>query len=261
MGSTPAPSTDGEFAVFTSLRYDPQLLTCAANTAASSLSAPTPFYLLSHHRDRMLSAAEHFSYPPTTTALLRDLSTFAQRLNQAVDVSGHALIDGQLKPILACEGAFTVEVTPVPAVPIEQLFPNALPSAPASRGPEDWTIVLDEAPTAPSDFTSYKTTARKMYDDARMRAWIQSFKERKEVLLWNEKHEIMEGSLTSVFVLKGGQWVTAAVGSGGQRGTTRRWALENGLAREGAIVTGDVKKGSWVVVSNGVQGIWGGWVA
>jgi 4-amino-4-deoxychorismate lyase len=147
-------------------------------------------------------------------------------------------------------------------VPLEQLFPSELPTAPASRSPgEDWKIVLDEAPTAPSPFTSFKTTARKMYDDARTRAWIQNFAEKKEVLLWNEKHEVMEGSLTSVFVFKNGEWVTPAMDSGGQRGTTRRWALEKGLAKEGLVKTGDVRKGSWVVVSNGVRGIWGGWVA
>jgi hypothetical protein len=93
---TPSPSVDGQYSIFTSLRYDPQLLSCPANTLASSLSAPTPFYLLSHHRDRMLAAAEHFSYPAATTSVLRDLDVFAQRLDEAIDASGSGR-DGPLK--------------------------------------------------------------------------------------------------------------------------------------------------------------------
>lgn len=143
---------------------------------------------------------------------------------------------------------------------ISQLYPDALPSPPAERADDDWTIVLDQEATTPSEFTSFKTTARKMYDDARRRAWINDFAQRKEVLLWNEGRELMEGSLTSVHVRKNGEgWLTPVVRSGGQRGTTRRWILERGLAREGVLTTEEVKAGDWVVVSNGVRGIWGGW--
>jgi len=85
MSSPSSPSGESDFSVFTSLRYDPQLLHCLANTAASSLDQPTPFYLLSHHRDRMLQAAENFSYPPVAISLLRSLPAFVQRLQEAVD--------------------------------------------------------------------------------------------------------------------------------------------------------------------------------
>jgi 4-amino-4-deoxychorismate lyase len=92
----PAPAADSDFSIFTSLRYDPLLLSCPANTVASSLGAATPFYLLSHHRDRMLAAAEHFSYPAAATSVLRDLGAFTQRLEEAIDESAHGR-EGPLK--------------------------------------------------------------------------------------------------------------------------------------------------------------------
>lgn len=91
------PSTgsdvDDGVAVFTSLRYDRQLLSSPANTAASSPSPEakqeaTPFYLLAHHRDRMLAAAEHFGYPAEATAVLESLELFSRRLQEAVDAAG-----------------------------------------------------------------------------------------------------------------------------------------------------------------------------
>lgn len=95
--ATPAP-IGGDFSIFTSLRYDPQLLNSHANTEASSLSSPTPFYLLSHHRDRMLAAATHFSYPPAAAAILHSLEAFAQRLQEAVDTSAF----GGAGPLKVC---------------------------------------------------------------------------------------------------------------------------------------------------------------
>ena len=87
--ATPPP-VGADFSIFTSLRYDPQLLECPENTAASSLASPTPFYLLSHHRDRMLAAATHFQYPPAATAILQSLEAFEQKLQEAVDASPFA---------------------------------------------------------------------------------------------------------------------------------------------------------------------------
>lgn len=114
-----------------------------------------------------------------------------------------------------------------------------------------------------------------------------------EVLLWNTVDEMTEGSFTSVYFFRGGRWVTppvgvpqrqeeedgsavvdegelrepfagrwghsvrsakAVAGSGGQRGTTRRWALKKGLCMEEPVGRGTVRVGEEVWVSNGVRG-------
>lgn len=58
-----SPANDGEFEVFTSLRYDTQLLNCSDNDAEQvSFASPSPFYMLRYHRDRLLEAAEYFGW-------------------------------------------------------------------------------------------------------------------------------------------------------------------------------------------------------
>ena len=47
---------------------------------------------------------------------------------------------------------------------------------------------------------------------------------------------------------------SAKVGSGGQRGTTRRWALAMGMCMEEPVSVDTVKVGETVWVSNGVRG-------
>lgn len=157
-------------------------------------------------------------------------------------------------------------------VPLSQLLPERLPEPPAAASdhPSDtaasWQIVLDAQPTPQSAYTRYKTTAREAYDAARGRAGIRSWAEPCEVVLWNAAGEATEGSLTSVYVRGGAgggaAWRTPAVAaSGGQQGTTRRWALEHGLADEGVVAATALPTGSWAVLSNGVRGFWGGWLA
>lgn len=92
-----------------------------------------------------------------------------------------------------------------------------------------WNVLPDTVRTKPSPYTSYKTTSRDMYTAARERVGIKDMAEKKEVLIVSERDgEIMEGSLTSVFFWREGKWRTPPVSSGGQVGTTRRWALEKG---------------------------------
>ena len=49
--------------LFTSLRYDPLLLTSTENSRTDlNFITPSPFYMLAYHRDRMLEAAQHFDF-------------------------------------------------------------------------------------------------------------------------------------------------------------------------------------------------------
>lgn len=48
--------------------------------------------------------------------------------------------------------------------------------------------------------------------------------------------------------------MTPAGESGGNRGTTRRWALERGLCGEGCVRVSSLSAGERVWVSNGVRG-------
>ncbi|SPQ21000.1 e9cf3065-90ff-48b7-9078-acd988178954 [Thermothielavioides terrestris] len=111
-----------------------------------------------------------------------------------------------------------------------------------------------------------RTTKRAVYDGARQRAQI-SLADKKEVLIVNEADgTVMEGSTTTPYFWREGRWVTPAVnmedksekGAGGQNGTSRRWALEKGLAVEGTILASSLVHDEECWLSNGVRGFFFG---
>ena len=76
---------------------------------------------------------------------------------------------------------------------------------------------------------------------------------KKEVILYNEKGELTEASYRNVAVWQDGGWVAPLDASGGLPGTVRRWLLEQGLLREALIRKEDIRKGQWVLLTNGVE--------
>lgn len=277
-------SPESDFQLFTSLRYDPRLRECAANTAIGP--GPSPFYMLSLHRDRMLEAAHQFGFLEAEARLSgpTGLENLLATLKASVDTTSTTC--RRVKALVDKHGEITVESSEIPNRPLRNLFPTKLPpprqyvperispltggalslgpeDSMAQQGPgygeasrnEDWIVMIDTVDTPPSAFTSYKTTSRNMYDDARARVGIKSMAEPKEVLIISTKDgEIMEGSLTTVLFWRGGRWVTPPVSSGGQVGTTRRWALAHGLCEEEVVRRADLVDGEECWISNGVRG-------
>ena len=139
-----------------------------------------------------------------------------------------------------------------------RFFPRRLLHAP--DGDADWLslrIVPDkQAQIYPSIFTKHKTTAREPYSEARRLCRAQ-LSTTTEVLVCNVRGEVMEGTLSTPYFWRDGRWVTPAAECGGNLGTTRRWALEQGLAVEGVVHRDKVREGEIVWLSNGVRGF--GW--
>jgi len=186
-------------------------------------------------------------------------------------------------------GSMAVEFGAVPAVPLSVLFPMNLrtpeeleaemtsepskefkPSAATGGalevGASDYTtngdgspgfcFYLDSVVTENSAYTSLKTTRREMYEGARARVLPKGASPYHEVLMYDTEGHMTEGSLTSVYFWRNGRWVTppVEVGAGGQRGTTRRWALEKGFCVEEVVGKESVVMGEIVWASNGVRG-------
>lgn len=70
----------------------------------------------------------------------------------------------------------------------------------------------------------------------------------------------MEGSFTSLYFLRNSRWVTPPLTCGGCEATVRMWLIEKGLVVEEVVRRETVEVGEWVVMSNGVRGVWGGYV-
>lgn len=93
---TPSPP----FQLFTSLRYDPLLLTSSENSLPKlNFLAPSPFYMLAYHRDRMVEAAQHFDFDDVVKRL-EDGVKLHRELLEEVEKSGEK---GPLKVSLAEE--------------------------------------------------------------------------------------------------------------------------------------------------------------
>jgi 4-amino-4-deoxychorismate lyase len=237
---------EDDFQIFSSLRYDPVLLEVPARNishAGWNRAHTSPLYMLDYHRDRMLKAASHWGWDAAIEVLAGDsgLKRLAESIMDHIDDKS---VPHKVRVAITKDGELSITSGPVPPTTLANLFPAKLPppdEVPDSDSGEyvpstanGYQVLVDGPQTARSEHTHFKTTKRAHYDGARQRAQI-SLPDKKEVLIVNAADgNVMEGSVTTPYFWRDGRWVTPAVsreyspneGSGGQNGTSRRWALE-----------------------------------
>ncbi|KAH8893298.1 hypothetical protein GQ53DRAFT_645533 [Thozetella sp. PMI_491] len=262
------------FELFTALRFDPSLASATSddfNYVGWNHQNASPLYMLDFHRDRILRAALHWNWIKAVELL--DGEAGLKRLADLIisTIGPEETTPQRVKVVVSQDGAVQVEFSPVPQVPLVNLFPEALLEPGKLEGSEqalqlpreepEYAVILDGHQTAKSEYTHFKTTKRDMYDTAMQRAAL-SLTDKAEVLLVNSSDgSIMEGSRTTPYLWRTGRWVTPPVSprfglhdSGGQDGTTRRWALERAIAVEEEIKADSLVDGEECWVSNGVRG-------
>lgn len=112
-------------------------------------------------------------------------------------------------------------------------------------------------------FTSFKTTKRDIYNKSRQRILdpIINDPDNKdkntlyEVLLYNTRDEITEGSITNVAFFRDGQWKTPPLGSGCLCGVVRHHLLTKKLIQEDIILKKSLRDKEPLLLFNGVQGV------
>jgi len=243
------------FQLFTSLRYDDTLVGTPKTEfhhAGWNFENSSPWYMLGFHRDRMLRAATHWGWEDGIALINGDagLQTLKSHMTDAVAAAGET---GPLrvKVTLSRLGKLGYEISSVPEKTMENLFPLRLPPPGLSQDGHDvpmtplkpplFEVILDRRRTARSEYTHFKTTNRVMYDDARKSAGVDGSAHKEVLIVHEHDGSIMEGSATTPYFWRGGRWVTPPVsatystnpkaGSGGQDGTSRRWALERCAGR------------------------------
>ncbi|KAI0206853.1 putative 4-amino-4-deoxychorismate protein [Astrocystis sublimbata] len=262
--------------IFTTIRCDPTLLQAPGRgyVHVGWNGNPSPFYMLDFHRDRMLNAALHWGWDAAVRILegaggLENLNVFLQ-----THVLEAANTPCSAKVLIDRDGILNVVRRPAGQVRLSTLFPSLLP-VPSGQAMEEsmgdtiperdvrFEVLVDGQPTAKSEFTHFKTTHRPMYDAARERAGLLNYTDDKEVLLVNSDNgSIMEGSITTPYFWRNGRWVTPPIpenfkvsqGSGGNYGTTRRWALERHLVVEEDVHVASLIDGEEIWLSNGLKG-------
>jgi hypothetical protein len=232
------------FRLFTSLRYDRRLndvLALEVAHAGWNHHNESPLYMLDLHRDRLLRAAIHWQWDKAAQILEGEpgLKALSEAILQSVGTDQESPL--RVKVSMSKDGQLECEKSPVPETLLWNLFPEDLPAPGVevkaeSRLPSKtpvYEVVIDGYKTGRSEYTHFKTSRREMYDAARRRAGIR-LGDNKEVLIVGDGGKIMEGSTTTPYFWRKGRWVTPPVssrfsfldGSGGNDGTTRRWALE-----------------------------------
>ncbi|PHR93574.1 MAG: aminodeoxychorismate synthase, component I [Robiginitomaculum sp.] len=119
---------------------------------------------------------------------------------------------------------------------------------------EEWPVALCENRRDSSGtLLAHKTTKRSFIEGewARLNAQTGC----REVLFFNEKDEVCEGSYTNVFVLKDGHMFTPPISSGLLPGVLRQVLIANGEASERVLTLEDVQNADAVYIGNSVRGL------
>jgi 4-amino-4-deoxychorismate lyase len=251
---------DHDFHIFTTFRLDPTLLSDDTHTAVCG-GHESDIYLLPYHFDRLRTAAatiKDFNYADA----MSDLTSFEREIHGAikdsqfkdtitksdVEVKQQDQVVNRGKVSWWPDGRFEVMLLPVP-----QSSPNLLPKSFDNHRIPSWTVVLDTQPTDIDLYLEIKTSYRMAYDRARKDAGLDP-KSTTEVLIYNTKGDIVDGSITTVYFYQDNKWLTPD--SGGLEGTTRRFALEAGLCSmaSSAVDKESLRDGETIWLSNAFRG-------
>lgn len=117
-----------------------------------------------------------------------------------------------------------------------------------------YDLYVDDTPLLASPYTSFKTTNRAHYSQARERC-LPGKSAREEVLLVNTASEVMEGSITNIAIRnKDGVWITPKLTLGCLCGVMRHQLLRKNFIKEGDISRDTLSEGRDVLLMNGIMG-------
>jgi 4-amino-4-deoxychorismate lyase len=268
---------DSEFEILSTVRYDPILMAKnlevdgnetgqseingfqnaqrdhpnGARGAKQPQMVPSEnnFFLLPYHWERLKFSIAFFEWPFDVpySQLLGELLSAVRDLNP--------LDPYKLRVLVSRNGKMKVEAIAV--VKRNDLMSGLQDSIPPGPENPQYSIYLDTQPTLVSAFTSFKTTKRDVYSSARERA-LPKDTGPSEVLMYNTRNMITEGSITNVAFLRDGRWITPAITSGCLCGVVRHHLLVEGLVEEGNIELASVATGEKILVFNAIIGVCSG---
>jgi para-aminobenzoate synthetase/4-amino-4-deoxychorismate lyase len=187
------------------------------------------FWLLEGHLKRLAASAAYFGY-----------AYDEQKVRAALDgaVAGHTAERLRVRLTLAEGGTLTVTVAEQPK---------------QAPGSVMRYVISDTRLDSTNAFLFHKTTRRELYD----REWQHYAETVKsdEVLYFNERGELAEGSRTNVFIKRGGKLMTPPLSSGLLPGVLRSALIQSGEVEEAVLTADDLESADEVYVGNSVRGL------
>ncbi|MFQ0815661.1 hypothetical protein AVM02_09115 [Brucella anthropi] len=161
-----------------------------------------------------------------------------EAVRQKIAESGTGEQALKLRLTLAPDGIATVSSIPYEALPSQTI----------------WRIAIARTHLDHSDpLLRHKTTRRQAYIAAREE---YSPAEIDEVILLNERGEVCEGTITSIFLDVGGTTCTTpALSCGLLDGVLRRELLDNNVVEEGIVTVDTLKDARSILVGNSLRGM------
>ncbi len=185
--------------------------------------------LLDIHLNRLEASARQLNYGwPGREAVCHVIQ------HKLPAISGQGSL--RVRLLLAASGTVSVETAPLPDLGIQP----AIAIAP---------IVLDSS----QPLLQHKTTYRPWYTAAT--TWLAQHPDFFDLIFFNERDELCEGSRSNIYLKKDGKWVTPALASGLLGGVQRRQLLDTGQVREGILTRNDLlQPHAEIRLSNGLRG-------
>ncbi|EGW33426.1 uncharacterized protein SPAPADRAFT_151512 [Spathaspora passalidarum NRRL Y-27907] len=237
------------FQILSTIRYDPKLTEHPPQTYQDV--SPDNFFLLPEHVERLKFTLNYFHLQFKTTIhfeitkehlvqnIVQVMKNDAKSVNKPYKIRGLFDLDGKA----------TIEVHDTPAR--ENLLDGLTQEQPS------YDVYLDTQATLISPFTSFKTTKREVYSQARNRRLPGLNPGKEEVLLYNTQNHVMEGSITNVAIkrVSDGKWITPLLSSGCLCGVTRHFLLRKGFIEEDVINLEMLVPGMEILLFNGIMGV------
>lgn len=185
------------------------------------------FYLLDLHLDRLNSSARYFQIPLDLGEVRRAVFKLREEFRDDKIYKIRLLLD--------LEGRIRIDY--------EELNEVRTPVK----------VKLSNKRVDPEDiFLYHKTTNRSLYDGERRKALAEGF---FEVIFLNKKGELTEGSISNIFIEKGGILYTPPLSSGLLPGVLREHLIQSGRAEEKVLYPRDLLEADKVYIGNSVRGI------
>lgn len=183
-------------------------------------------FLLEHHLQRMQKTAEFFLFIFDRTKIDRQLKKI---------VKNSANQKYRLKLTLDKWGRLNHLISPI-----------VLSSS------EVKVIISKKTISSQNKFQYFKTTNRKLYDDEYKKYFKQGY---FDVIFFNEKNEITEGSISNIFIYKNNEIFTPPLSAGILPGVYRNLFIKNNSGFiEKNLYLQDLLKADKIVLTNSVRG-------
>lgn len=206
------------------------------------------FFLLELHQKRLQFAADFFNWDVELT-----LDTLRRELNKAI-----CNVDWRhpykIRTLIDSTGQLSLHV--MTASPRPNIF-SGLKEVQIPGMDPVYDVYLDTESVMVGPFTSFKTTKRDIYDKARARSLRGTANPNplQEVVLYNTRDEVTEGSVANIAFLRDGIWKTPPLGTGCLCGVVRHHLLTKKAIQEAVIPVKSLRNGEPVLLFNGVQGV------